>query len=191
MTDVEVADLVAAARAGDQAAWDALVSRFVGLVWTVARSFGLGSADAADVSQATWLRLVERFASIREPDRIGAWLATTARREALAVLRRAGRYAVPREPEVLDRLAGAAPDAAEPVLRAEINAEVWRAFARIPGRCQRLLKLLVVEPIPSYQEIGASMDMPVGSIGATRARCLERLRRAMASDAEPHPRRTQ
>src|SRR4051794_3498545 len=88
-----LAPLVHAAAGGDEAAWNALVDRFSGLVWAVARAHRLGAADAADVSQTTWLRLVENLTRLRDPEAVGAWLASTARREALRVLRRGSREA--------------------------------------------------------------------------------------------------
>ena len=91
LRDLSVTELVIDAAAGDSAAWDALVGRFAGTVWAVARGYRLSAADAADVSQTTWLRLVEHLDRIEQPDRIGGWLATTARRESLRVLRMSGR----------------------------------------------------------------------------------------------------
>src|SRR3954447_6349402 len=92
----EVAELVAAAAEGDQVAWNGLVDRFNGLVWSVARAHRLGAADASDVVQTTWLRLVENLGRLQDPERVGAWLATTARRECLRTLRQSARQ-VPTE----------------------------------------------------------------------------------------------
>src|SRR3954468_5004445 len=85
-------ELVHAAADGDQEAWDALVDRFAGLVWSIARAHRLSAADAADVSQTTWLRLVEHLGRIRDPERVGAWLAATARHEGLRVIRPPRRF---------------------------------------------------------------------------------------------------
>jgi len=171
--------LVRAAAAGDQAAWDALVKRFSGLVWSIARAHRLGSADAADVCQTAWLRLVENLGRIRDPDRVGAWLATTTRNECLRVIRRSGRQ-VPTDLDADLDLEAEGPSAA-PVdaglLIGERDAELWRAFSTISERCQVLLRLLIADPPPSYEDIGTLLDMPVGSIGPTRARCLGHLRR--------------
>src|SRR4051794_19123105 len=93
----EVAELVAAAAEGDQVAWDGLVDRFNGLVWSVARAHRLSPVDAADVVQTTWLRLVEHLGRLQEPERVGAWLATTARRECLRILRSSARQLVTEE----------------------------------------------------------------------------------------------
>src|SRR6266516_3266327 len=84
-------ELLQAAAGGDQDAWGRLVDRYSRLVWAVARGHRLSQADAADVTQATWLRLVEHLDRIKEPERLGAWLATTARHESLRVIRRGGR----------------------------------------------------------------------------------------------------
>ena len=179
MSPAEDGLLVRAAAEGDKAAWDALVKRFSGLVWSIARSHRLGPADAADVSQTAWLRLVENLGRIRDPDRVGAWLATTSRNECLRIIRRSGRQV----PTDLDADADLeAEDAlAVPVdaglLAGERDAELWRAFSAISERCQGLLRLLITDPPPSYEEVGALLDMPVGSIGPTRARCLDHLRR--------------
>ena len=170
-------DLVRAACQGDQRAWDALVARYSGLVWSIARAHRFDGADAADVSQTAWLRLVENLSRIREPDRVGAWLAATTRHECLRVLRRSGRQL----PTVLDTdeepLPAEAPQVDEGLLAGERNEELWQAFAAINPRCQELLRLLISDPPLSYDEIAATLDMAVGSIGPTRARCLEHLRR--------------
>jgi RNA polymerase sigma factor (sigma-70 family) len=89
-----VADLVRAAGAGDQNAWNSLVDRYSGLVWHIARGHRLGEADANDVVQTVWLRLVESLPRLREPAAVGGWLATTARNESLRLLRRSGREVV-------------------------------------------------------------------------------------------------
>ena len=165
--------LVRHASQGDQQAWDELVVRYAGLVWAVARSHRLCEADAADVAQATWLKLVVHLTRLREPAALGGWLATTARRECLRVLRDAGRV-VP---------CGEAPDAddgcriEDHLLLSERDTQLRCAFARLGRRDQALLRMLAADPAPSYDEIGAALDMPVGSIGPTRARALTRLRR--------------
>lgn len=179
MSPADDAALVRAAAEGDQAAWNALVQRFGGLVWSIARAHRLNAADAADVSQTAWLRLVENLGRIRDPDRVGAWLATTSRNECLRVIRRSGRQ-VPTDLDAEVELEAdevAAPPVDAGLLTGERDAELWRAFSSISERCQGLLRLLIADPPPSYDEVGALLDMPVGSIGPTRARCLEHLRR--------------
>jgi RNA polymerase sigma factor (sigma-70 family) len=168
---------VAAAARGDEAAWNHLVDRYSNLLWAVARAHRLSRADAADVVQATWLRLVEHLADIRNPDRIGAWLATTARREALLTIRRGARC----EPsENVDVVPDAhAPGADDELLRGERRTAIVTALRRLPTRDLTLLRLLTLDPMPSYEEIGAALEMPIGSIGPTRGRALERLRREL------------
>lgn len=167
-----VATLVRAAADGDQAAWNALVDRFNGLVWSVARSHRLSTPDASDVVQTTWLRLVEHLDRLQDPERVGAWLATTARRESLRALRLSARQVV------VDDLPDAGTDAqlGAALFEAERDRALWAAFGGLSERCQTLLRVLVADPPPSYEEVSAALDMPIGSIGPTRARCLERLR---------------
>jgi RNA polymerase sigma factor (sigma-70 family) len=175
-----VTRLVRGAADGDHRAWEALVAEFGGLVRAITRAHRLGEADAADVAGATWLALVEHLDSLRDADRVGAWLATTARRECLRVLRNAQRQ-VPTDHDFAD-LASQAADAAADLVLEERDAALWRAFGRLPERDQALLRLLVADPQPSYEEISATLGMPIGSIGPTRARCLERLRRELARE---------
>ena len=167
--------VVAAAVRGDQAAWDRIVDRYASLVWAIARSHRLSPGDAADVVQATWLRLVEHLADIRNADGIGAWLATTARREALLTIRRAARCEPSDDVDVMCDTPGL--DAG--LLRQERLRAVAAALHRLPPRDQALLRLLALDPAPSYEEIGAALAMPIGSIGPTRGRALERLRREL------------
>lgn len=173
----QIATLVSAAADGDQHAWDAIVSRFQGLVWATVRSYRLDDAESADVVQTSWLRLVENLGKLREPERLGGWLATTARRECLRVLRNAGRSVPVDDDAVFDR---ASPDASPgldaELLRDERDTGLWRAFGRISDRCQRLLRVLSADPPPSYEDISDTFEMPIGSIGPTRQRCLDRLR---------------
>jgi RNA polymerase sigma factor (sigma-70 family) len=175
------AELVAAAVAGQAAAWHDIVDRFAGMVWAIARRHRLSAADAADVSQTTWLRLVEHLDRIEKPDRIGAWLATTARHESLRVLRLADRQ-VPTPYEDFAELSRAEErglDAA--LLDDERDEELTEMVRSLPPRCQALLRILTDDSPPDYLEIGRQLGMPTGSIGPTRARCLERIRKLAAS----------
>jgi RNA polymerase sigma factor (sigma-70 family) len=186
VADDDTGSLVTAAAAGDKAAWQALVERFSGMVWSIARAYRLSRADAADVSQTAWLRLAENIGKINNPERVGAWLATAARRECLQNIR-ANARTVPTEDMALfdDVETDASPVEAE-VLQAESEREtahraraVWQALGRLPVRCQQLLRVLMASPPPSYAEVAAALDLPVGSIGPTRARCLQRLRQEL------------
>lgn len=169
--------LLAAAAKGRQDAWDQLVDRYAGLVWAVVRSFRLGPADAQDVFQTTWLRLVERLDDLRNPDAVGGWLATTARHESLRVLRSQSRT-TPTDPMIID-LDDDRPPVDTGLLDTERDQAVWEALGEISARCQQLLRILMADPPPSYAEVSAALDMPVGSIGPIRGRCLQQLRRVL------------
>ena len=171
------AELVGAAARGDETAWRALVDRFNGLVWSVIQGYRLGSADAADVSQTTWLRLAENIDRIREPERVGSWLATTAGRECLRLLRQNQRQ-VPTDDvyliDVPDSAADLQPEAA--ALALERDEVLYAAFCDMPPKAQVLLGLLFADSPPSYEEISMATGMPVGSIGPTRGRYLAQLK---------------
>jgi RNA polymerase sigma factor (sigma-70 family) len=176
-----VADLVSAAIVGDSAAWNAIVDRFAELVWAIARRHRLSAADAADVSQTTWLRLVEHLERIEKPERIGAWLATTARHESLRVLRLAKRQIPAPNEDFIDLTRDDERGADAALLTADRDRELTELVMSLPPRCRELLVVLMNESSPNYVEIGREVGMPTGSIGPTRARCLERIRRLAAS----------
>jgi RNA polymerase sigma factor (sigma-70 family) len=179
--DGSLTELARRARAGDASAWNAIVDRFAGLVWAIARRYRLSEADAADVSQTTWLRLVEHLDRIESPERIGGWLATTARHESLRVLRLSERTTPSPDEEFVDLRDSAGPSIDGALLTAERDRELWELVSSLPPRCQLLLTVLSSESQFSYVEIGQILDMPTGSIGPTRGRCLEHLRRLAAS----------
>ncbi|MFB6398226.1 RNA polymerase sigma factor [Polymorphospora lycopeni] len=177
--DADPNTLVVAAAAGDRDAWISLVDRYAGLVWATARAFRLNDADAADVSQVTWLRAVEHLDDLRNPAALSSWLVTTTRREALNLLRQRRTGALPDAdaPEVAD---DEQPPPWHDILVDERNRELWTAFRRLSARCQTLLRLLVIDPAGSYTKVAAALDVPVGSLGPTRARCLTTLRGHLA-----------
>jgi RNA polymerase sigma factor (sigma-70 family) len=168
--------VVARAVAGDHSAWDALIDEFGGVVWAATRAHRLDSADAADAFQVTWMRLVESLGRINDPARLGPWLATTARRECLAVLRRARTDGWISRGDDLPDLPSDAPHPAERLIGEESVAALREALNRLKRRDRALLRMLTVEPVSSYEEISAALNMPIGSIGPTRARALARLR---------------
>ncbi len=183
----ETGQLVRGAAGGDENAWRGLVTRFSSLVWSVARAHRLASADAADVFQTTWLRLAEHIGRIEQPDRVGAWLATAARRECLQHLRSASKTMPTDDMDRLDVTPAGGNPTEETVLAAEKEREdaarataLWRALGPLPGRCRELLRVLMASPPPSYAEVASALGLPLGSIGPTRARCLQRLREEMA-----------
>lgn len=171
-------DLLFAARSGDGSAWEQIVKRYARLVRSIAAEFRLQESDAADVAQNTWLRLLAYGGTIRDPEKLGSWLATTARREASALLRRS-------RPEVASESAGDGVAAGDPspedvVVAAETAAGVRRAAGGLNDR-QRLLvnALFYQSPIISYDEVARRTGLPVGSIGPTRIRTLKRLHRTL------------
>jgi RNA polymerase sigma factor (sigma-70 family) len=174
-----VAALVADAAAGSQQAWDGLVARYNRLVWAVARSFRLAEPDAADVVQTTWLRLVEHLGAVQQPERLGSWLGTTARREALRVAKARGE-AVNRQTHELTVVPDGAPSIEESLLMRERDAELYRAVLQLSDRCQQLLRVLSASPPPRYETVSEALGLPVGSIGPTRGRCLDKLRRVLS-----------
>jgi RNA polymerase sigma factor (sigma-70 family) len=175
----EAGALVRAAQAGDEGAWAELVERFARMVWATARSFGLSASAASDVSQTTWLRLAEHVDGLRDPDRVGGWLATTARREAMRVSRLESRVVLI-DPWTELAAMPASGDLDEEFKRGEQSAAVQEALGGLSSRCRDLLLALVADPPLSYVDVGSQFDMPIGSIGPTRARCLERLRVLLA-----------
>ena len=169
------ADLVSRANDGDTGAWHALVERFAPLIWSICRSYGLGHADAEDVGQNVWLQLVRHLGAVRDPDVLGSWLATTTRRECGRVRREV--YAAPADGHLLADLAAEdAVSAEQELLRAERQAALREAVTRLPAGHQRLVGLLLADPPLPYAEISARLGLPVGSIGPSRRRCLDRLR---------------
>jgi RNA polymerase sigma factor (sigma-70 family) len=179
----ELRSLVAAAAAGEGRAWERLIEHFSGLIWSIAGAYGLGRADSADVAQVTWLRLVEHLGRLKDPSRVGAWLVTTARRECLRVLRAANHEIVVDDDGRLERHGPLTSSPESQVLKNERAALVWRSFRQLVPRCQELLRaLLFAYPALSYDQVAEAFGMPIGSIGPTRARCLEQLRRKLGSD---------
>ena len=174
--ELMVTSLVTRARDGDQQAWDAIVERYAPLMWSICRSYRLGRADTDDVAQTVWLQLVTYLGTLRNPAALGAWLATTTRHECARASRtpRSDRAAVREADTLLDAAAGPA-DAA--LLAAEQHAVLRQAFACLSPGGRQLLALLIEDPPLSYAQIAARLGIPVGSIGPTRRRCLEKVRR--------------
>lgn len=169
--------LVASAADGDKRAWDVLVERFGPLIWSICRRYRLSYADAEDVGQNVWLQLMGHLDKIRDPAALPGWLATVTRRECL---RMAGPAKPPQaagyvlDAEILaDEQSGTAD---EELLAAERYGALREAFAALPPSGQRLIALLLQDPPVSYAEISARLDIPVGSIGPTRRRCVDKLR---------------
>jgi RNA polymerase sigma factor (sigma-70 family) len=171
--------LVTAARDGDEAAFDELIHRYERYVWSAVNGYRLSTQDAHDVVQITWLRLVENLGRLREPDRVGSWLATTASRECLRVIRHRDR-----EVSGADEMLAQVPDDRTPSPEQQavddvMAAQLWRHVAALPDRGQILLTALSSNDAPAYAELSRRTGMPLGSIGPTRGRYLRRLRQVL------------
>lgn len=171
-----VAELVRRAAAGDMTAWGRLVDQYARLIWSITGEFKLVESDAADVAQTTWLRLLEHIDRIEYPDRVGSWLAATARNECLRSLAARKRVVLGHEDAELDGVVSHGPDIDERLLADERAQTVRDALSRLPRRWQRLLEMLMADPPASYADISDELELPIGSIGPTRGRCLARLR---------------
>ena len=173
----EICGVVAAAADGANWAWSELVRRYSGMIGSITRGYRLTPSDGAEVAQATWLRLVQNIDKLNSPDRIGSWLATTTRRECQRVVR-ASQRSQPTPPESFDRFGDSGLGHPEPAhLVAERDVALRIAFSRLSPRCRMLLVLLIGEPSLSYRTLSHVLGMQIGSIGPTRGRCLEQLRR--------------
>ncbi len=174
-------EMVEAATSGDRAAWNWLVKRYAPLVIGVAARYRLGPDDAADVSQAVWLKLVEHLDDIREPRALPGWIVTTTRNEALRLLKTRQR-AVPVDPQFAFAVDEAvdARSLDDEMLRDEKHHALREGLRELRPQHRDLLALLLADPPMSYDEISRRLNMPIGSIGPTRARCLEALRNTAA-----------
>ncbi len=173
----DVSLLVKEAAAGNGAAWNQLIARFSPMVASIARGYLLGAADVDDLCQTVWLRLVEGIGAIRDPERVGAWLAAVTRHEALRLIRRAGRE-TPVADTGLDETPSEDRGADDRVLTAERKRAVWAAIDRLPPRTQEVMRQLLADPVPGYGLVAAVLGIPVNSVGPTRSRALRALGRS-------------
>src|SRR4051794_29097101 len=178
LQDDEIASLVRAASMGDVQAWNSLVHRFTPLLWNTCMRYNLSHHDAADVCQNVWLRLAERLHTIRHPAALAGWLSTTTRRECFAVLRPRAEVPSPMKIEYSDDVDRTAPD--RDLLLAERQQALLAALGELSSSARSLLLLLIDDPPRSYREISEILGIPIGSIGPTRARYLDRLRQSPA-----------
>ena len=181
----EPGELVKRAAAGEREAWDALVLRYNGLIWAIVKQYRLSHEDAQDVTQVVWLRLLESLGLLRDPSRVGGWLVTTTRHECLRVIRlRRRRVSAGEEP--LSTLVDPAALPEEVVTENDHQRAVFAIVRTLGRRCRQLLELLAFKL--SYHDIAELMNMPVGSIGPTRMRCLDQLRELLrAAGINPDP----
>jgi len=181
MTEQETAELVQRAAEGDELAWRRLINELEPLLRHVSSSYRLGEAEAADARATAWLKLVEQIGSLRDGGAVQGWLVTTLRRECLARVRVRSR-----ERAVVDFA-----DIDEPVhivdfdrrlVGADRRRMLHAALKELPESHRQLLTMLFADPAPSYAEISASLAVPIGSIGPTRGRLLDKLRQALSED---------
>ncbi|MGB0102001.1 MAG: sigma-70 family RNA polymerase sigma factor [Nocardioides sp.] len=169
--------------AGDSAGLDDLVAVMTPVLWHVVRSYRLPEATAEDVIQTTWLALVRRRATIVDAVAIGGWLTTTARREAWRVAQ-GGARTIPVADEELESRFPAQRSAEDQAVQHDEGDRIWAAVDGLPERCRRLLRIVAFDNRPDYRELAADLEMPVGSIGPTRGRCLAKLRVALMQAGE-------
>ena len=193
--DTRVMDLVTRARNRDKQAWDDLVERFAPLVWSICRSHQLDGADAANVGQNVWLQLAQHLETLADPGTLAAWLATTTRRECGRALRTVQEsHAARKSPEAESTPDEHAETADQELLTAERHAALRQAFADLPLSSRQLVALLAQDPPVPDAEVSARLGIPVDSIGPSRSRSLNKLRRNPAItaliDAESQQRST-
>ncbi|MGQ0716098.1 MAG: RNA polymerase sigma factor [Pseudonocardiales bacterium] len=174
----DTATLLLAAEQGDKSAWDEIVRRYSPTVSAAVRSFRMQEADALDAIQMTWLRLMTNWHRVQDPERLGGWLATTARRECLCILRQSKRTAC-RDEAMLGTVTDPSADPEQHFLAAETVLALRSLVAELPLRGRTLLQALFSEGPQPYAEIARITGIPVGSMGPTRARALRQLRRML------------
>ncbi|MBM3495747.1 MAG: sigma-70 family RNA polymerase sigma factor [Armatimonadetes bacterium] len=177
--------LIAACLDGDVDAWSELPNRYAGLIYSVALQIGLKNDDASDVLQNVSMVMLDHLADLRCSDRLSSWLITVTRREAVRVMKRNQLRTGESEGAALELLQGAGEsmtdDLSDRLVDLQDQQIVREAMERLPERCRRILELLFCQDPPaSYAEAAAQLGIPIGSIGPTRARCLDRLRKVLA-----------
>lgn len=181
LTD-KAAAAFAAYREGNHQQMGRLVDLLTPLLWQTARAQGLSGVAAEDVAQTAWLRLIDHSHSIEEPRAVLSWMVTTVRRESWRQHKVAGRdstdlQAIP-EPSCEE------PGPAQEMVLGERQRLLWAHVQKLNDRCQYLLRIVAFGDRPDYAAIADSLNMPVGSIGPTRGRCLHSLRASLANDPE-------
>jgi RNA polymerase sigma factor (sigma-70 family) len=181
----EDGELIAACLAGDQNAWEALIARYQRLIYSIPVRSRLSTDDAADIFQSVCLKLYEKLSTLRDYEKISSWLITTTTREVWRVSARNRREDVPAaengdDRDIFSEIAATAPLADEEREALEQQQIVRQSVEALPERCRSLLTLLFYENDElSYADIARRMKMPVPSVGPTRARCLEKLRKLL------------
>jgi len=187
-TNARFGVLLESARAGDRAGLDEIVSELTPMLWHIARAQGLDPDSSSDVVQNTWLSLVRSLSDIRTPAALTGWLVMVTKREAWRIAR-ARRAERPVDTADLGEDPEPGPGPEQLAVAADTNRRLWALLRRLPERCQRLLRIIAFVPRPDYAAISADLDVPHGTIGPTRGRCLARLRRLLETATPDDERR--
>jgi RNA polymerase sigma factor (sigma-70 family) len=172
----EIVNMVRRAGLGDRRAWNQLFDKYNKLIWSITLKFSLTESDAADVVQTTWMRLLEHIDRIEQPERVGSWLAVTARNECLRHVTSQRRIVLVDEDDHFEDPAREESMVDAALLANERAHTVRIAVSQLPPQWKRLMELLMADPPLSYAEISDQLGLPIGSIGPTRGRCLAKLR---------------
>lgn len=180
---VVAADLFSRWRGGDDVALDELVRTTTPSLWHMARAYGLERHAAEDVVQTTWMALVRHRDQIDDPQTVTAWLTTTARREAWRVSKAATKLTVT-DGSLIDATRAAEPSPDQEVQQTLERRHLWAAVRQLSRRCQRLLRVIAFDDRPDYRRLASELEMPIGSVGPTRGRCLDKLRALLPGGAD-------
>ena len=178
-----MAELLDAARAGREDALGQITAELSPMLWHVARAAGLGADDAEDVVQTVWECLLSHLVDIQVPKALVSWLVVTTKREAWR-LRAQGRRQLPADQEWLAEIPDQRAVTEDQIVVDEQHRALWRAVGKLSAQCQELLRIVAFVPRPDYQSVSAALGMPVGSIGPTRGRCLEKVRVLLADELD-------
>lgn len=170
--------------AGNQESWNRIVERHTPLIWAIARAHRLSAADCEDVSQTTWMRVIQHLGKLRDPEKLSQWIAVSARRESLKHIEKSGRSVPVGDSPVFDRSEPSENHPEGAALAKERDNEVLLAYCALSPKCQALLGLLVTDPPMSYDEISATLGIPRGSLGPNRSRCLAHLKKLLQRETE-------
>lgn len=182
MSEESISDreLLLGCRRGNDRSWRLLFDRYERLVFSIPLSYGLSREDAADVSQFTFTIFMNSMEGLREDSRLGAWLATVARRHTWRAMGKRRREITRKDRDVAEYAADLIGEREDGFEAWEVSEQLDRGLRKISAACRKLLTALYLDTSqPSYAEVSERLDIPVGSIGPTRARCLKRLKGAM------------
>ncbi|MBI3241837.1 MAG: sigma-70 family RNA polymerase sigma factor [Chloroflexi bacterium] len=173
-------ELILACRKGNVGAWERVLQKYERLVFSVPLHYGFSREDAADVTQLTFTILMQRLNDLREDSHLGAWLTTVARRHTWRLFRRANREVTTDDDDFVETVSALGKPGNDPIDRWEMTQWVDQGLTQLNERCRMILLALYFDSQePSYAEIASRLGIPVGSVGPTRARCLERLKQVL------------